>query len=174
MSFVDDNLMQGEEIVYRANLHWAVFIIPAILTVSVYLTIIGIPLLILAFISYKTAEFAVTNKRVLIKVGLIRRSSLETLLQKVEGIHVEQGIFGRLLDYGTIVVKGTGGTSNPFKTIEAPFEFRKKVQEQVEIVLRPQAPSNTISSHKGNYCVNCGTGIQAGSKFCNNCGKQVG
>ena len=84
-----------------------------------------------AFISFKTSEFGITNKRVLIKVGFIRRNSLETLLTKVEGIQVNQGILGRIFNYGTIMVKGTGGTSNPFHKIEAPMEFRKKVQEQI-------------------------------------------
>ena len=87
-----------------------------------------------AFIRFKTAEFGITNKRVLVKVGFIRRTSLETLLTKVEGIQINQGIMGRILNYGTIIVKGTGGTSNPFHKIEAPFEFRKKVQEQIAMI----------------------------------------
>ncbi|HKC53154.1 MAG TPA: PH domain-containing protein [Burkholderiales bacterium] len=78
-----------------------------------------------------SSEFAVTNKRVLIKVGFIRRHSLELLLQKVEGIGVDQGIWGRVFDYGTIMVTGTGGTKEPFKNIAAPLEFRKQVQSRV-------------------------------------------
>jgi len=86
-----------------------------------------------SFISFKTSEFGITNKRVLIKAGFIRRNSLETLLTKVEAIQVNQGILGRILNYGTIIVKGTGGTSNPFHKIDAPLEFRKKVQEQIAL-----------------------------------------
>src|SRR5258706_11991105 len=78
-----------------------------------------------------SSEFAVTNKRVLIKVGFIRRHSLELLLQKVEGIGVDQGIWGRAVDYGTIMVTGTGGTNEPFKNIAAPLEVRKQVQSRV-------------------------------------------
>ena len=69
----------------------------------------------------------------MIKTGFIRRNSLETLLTKVEGIQVNQGMLGRILNYGTIIVKGTGGTSNPFHKIDAPLEFRKKVQEQIAL-----------------------------------------
>jgi uncharacterized membrane protein YdbT with pleckstrin-like domain len=72
----------------------------------------------------------VTNRRVLIKVGFIRRHSLELLLPKVEGIAVDQGILGRILGYGTIIVTGTGGTKEPFRNIIAPMEFRKMVQQQ--------------------------------------------
>jgi len=87
---------------------------------------------IFTFISYKTSEFGITNRRVLIKVGFIRRKSLEIFLTHVEGIFVKQGILGRILNYGTIIVNGTGGTKTPFHNIRAPLEFRKKVQEQIE------------------------------------------
>ena len=87
-----------------------------------------------SFIDYKTSEFGITNKRVLVKVGFIRRNSLEVLLTKVEGIQVKQGILGRILDYGSIVVSGTGGSKDPFSKIPAPLEFRKRAQEQVAAV----------------------------------------
>jgi len=185
MGFIDDNLMSGERIIYRTRIHWSIFIMPAILTVAVlsafggkpilkilgvFCVLVGMPWLIMAFISYKTSEFAVTNKRVLIKIGLIRRESLETLLQKVEGIHVEQGIIGRIFDYGTIIVKGTGGTSNPFNTIQAPFEFRKKVQEQVEVSLG-QNQTAVVGTAPQAFCTQCGAGLQAGGNFCSKCGK---
>jgi uncharacterized membrane protein YdbT with pleckstrin-like domain len=64
----------------------------------------------------------------LIKVGLIRRHSLELLLQKVEGIGVDQGILGRILGYGTITVSGVGGTQEAFRMISNPLEFRRQVQ----------------------------------------------
>ena len=76
----------------------------------------------------RTSEFAVTNKRVVIKVGLIRRHTLELLLAKVESIGVEQAVLGRILGYGTIVVVGTGGTRESFTNIAQPLEFRKQVQ----------------------------------------------
>jgi uncharacterized membrane protein YdbT with pleckstrin-like domain len=83
-----------------------------------------------SYINFTSSEFGVTNRRVLIKVGFIRRHSLELLLPKVEGIAVDQGILGRILGYGTIIVTGTGGTKEPFRNIAAPMEFRKMVQQQ--------------------------------------------
>ena len=77
------------------------------------------------------SEFAVTNKRVLIKTGWIRRHSLEILLSKIEGIRVEQDVLGRMWDYGTIVVSGTGGSKEPFHRIAEPMLFRRRVQDQI-------------------------------------------
>ncbi len=84
-----------------------------------------------AIVDWRTSEFAVTNKRVLIKTGWIRRHSLETLLTKVEAIGVEQGIFGRALDYGTIIVSGTGGSKEVFHMIDSPMMFRRRVHDQI-------------------------------------------
>jgi uncharacterized membrane protein YdbT with pleckstrin-like domain len=146
MGYIDENLMNGEKVVYRTKLHWIIFLGPIIFIIFAFMffvigkeiaavgllfLLIAIVWAVIVFIHFKTSEFGITNKRVLIKVGFIRRTSHETLLSKVEGINVNQGLWGRIFNYGTISIKGTGGTSNPFQKIEAPMEFRKKVQEQI-------------------------------------------
>lgn len=151
MGFIDNNLMPQEHVVYRTRLHWIIFLGPVIFTVlGLALSIegdrsgpIGFPFFVISlfwgissFIKMVTSEFGITNKRVLIKVGFIRRESVDTLLAKVEGIHIHQGILGRILNYGTIVIRGTGGSSTPFKKIRDPLEFRQKVQEQISLSVR--------------------------------------
>lgn len=146
MGYIDENLMNGEQIIYRTKLHWILFLGPIafaiiafiffaggkdIAPVGILFFLIAIVWAVSVFISFKTSEFGRTNKRVLIKVGFIRRNYLETLLTKVEGIQVNQGILGRIFNYGTILIKGTGETSKPFHKIEAPMQFRKKAQEQI-------------------------------------------
>ncbi|HFD40657.1 MAG TPA: PH domain-containing protein [Anaerolineae bacterium] len=148
MSYVEENLMPGERLVYQSRLHRVIFVPPTLIAIvglllfggssdELCLTVSGVLLWlallngISAYISYKTSEFAVTNERVLIKVGLLQRRSLELLLTRIEGIGVEQGFLGRVLNYGTIVVSGTGGTREPFANITAPLEFRRQVQAQI-------------------------------------------
>jgi membrane protein YdbS with pleckstrin-like domain len=162
MSYVDKNLMDGEQVFYRARRHWTIFggaiaflCVGVALSVGVRvwgpsewagdvsLIVLALGILatlikaIPAWIDRTTSEFAVTNKRVIIKVGWVRRRSLETLLSKVEGIEVNQGICGRVFDYGTIVITGTGGSKETFEQIGAPLLFRRKVQEQI-IALQAQ------------------------------------
>jgi Bacterial PH domain len=76
-------------------------------------------------------EMAVTNKRVLIKTGMAARRSLDMMLSTVESIGVEESVLGRMLGYGTVIVRGTGGTPETFLMIAHPQEFRKNVQEQI-------------------------------------------
>jgi uncharacterized membrane protein YdbT with pleckstrin-like domain len=73
-----------------------------------------------------------TNPHKNIKTGLLSRRTFELLLSKVESIGVEEGILGRLFGYGSVVVRGTGGTPEPFKTVSHPLEFRRQVQQQIE------------------------------------------
>lgn len=150
MGYVEDHLMPDETIIYKAKLHWAMFISPAVFTGLFLITfliltvsdvdalcgasfwlLIGFAALINALIDYFTTEFGVTDKRVIAKTGLIRRRSLELLLTKVESVRVDQPILGRLLDYGTITVVGTGGTKEKFKNIIDPMELRGRVHTQI-------------------------------------------
>lgn len=144
MGYIDTNLLDGEQVIYRAKRHWMVFFRSAVWAflafifigsgssgMGAFLVLLSVVDAIAALLEYKTSEFGLTNKRVLIKVGFISRKSLETLLSKVEGIQVDQGLIGRMLNYGTIIITGTGGTQSPFKKISDPFEFRKRVQEQI-------------------------------------------
>jgi uncharacterized membrane protein YdbT with pleckstrin-like domain len=142
MGYVDSNLLPNEHVTYRARLHRIIYLLPVcvlIVALAVALAsgswiaggilgLIGLLLLVPPWIRSISSEFAVTNKRVLVKVGLVRRHSLELLLQKVEGIGVDQGILGRILGYGTITVSGTGGTREAFRMIAHPLEFRRQVQ----------------------------------------------
>jgi uncharacterized membrane protein YdbT with pleckstrin-like domain len=118
-NYVQQSLSAGEQVVYEAKLHWMIFV-----SLKALLTLFIAPL-----IEFSTSEFAITNKRVIIKVGLITRRTLEMNLNKIESVNVNQGLLGRLLGYGTIVIVGTGGTKEPFADISDPLTFRKKFQE---------------------------------------------
>jgi uncharacterized membrane protein YdbT with pleckstrin-like domain len=76
-------------------------------------------------------EMAVTNKRVIVKSGLADRRTIELLLPRIESIAVEEPAMGRLLGYGTVIVRGTGGTPEVFPQIARPLEFREQVQRQI-------------------------------------------
>lgn len=150
MSFVDENLMPNETVVYRVRLHWSTFL-PAAFTfvLALFATyhnmrvfdgilyLVAAALIVAALINYLSSEFAVTNKRVIVKVGLLSRNSYELLLNRIEGIEVEQSILGRLLGFGTIIVRGTGGSKEIFYKIENPIQFRRKVQEQIAEIVSP-------------------------------------
>ena len=131
---------------FRGHLSRVIFISPSLIvlvglvvlaldgdiaSIGLILLAAGLAGFLSAFVRYQTSEFAVTNKRVIMKVGLIRRTSVEIVLNKIESIKVDQGIAGRIFDYGSIAIVGTGGTHDPFHRIAAPLQFRRTVQEQL-------------------------------------------
>jgi uncharacterized membrane protein YdbT with pleckstrin-like domain len=143
MSYVNKHLMSSETIIYQTKLNWTeynkgviIILIGLIFSSSngtsgYPFVMLGLIVLGITYLRINSSEFVVTDKRVLIKVGILKTKSLESMLNKVEGIHVEQGIIGKLVDSGSIIIKGTGGTNNPFSNIDKPFEFRNAVNEQI-------------------------------------------
>ena len=99
---------------------------------SIALLVCGVVAILMGMVRRNATEMAVTNRRVVIKTGLVSRKTIEMLLNKVESIEVSETAFGRMLGYGTIVVIGTGGTPDPFHKVAHPLEFRSHVQQQIE------------------------------------------
>jgi|WetSurMetagenome_2_1015567.scaffolds.fasta_scaffold111449_2 uncharacterized membrane protein YdbT with pleckstrin-like domain len=139
MGYVEKNLMEGERLIAKASLHWIVFLGAILWGLVILLFVIGSGsglLLILVLIGlgwaytyYSSAEFAVTNRRVIAKWGVISRHSVEMNLDKVEGVSVNEGIIGSKLGYGTVIVNGTGGSHEAFPSIANPLAFRKQILE---------------------------------------------
>ena len=142
-SYVNSHLDPGETVVHEDSLHWIIYLTPMIilgvgvgvaasglLAGGLALLVIGLFALLASWIRQISSEFAVTNRRVIIKTGFLSRRTIELNMSKVESIQVDQGIAGRLLGYGTITVIGTGGTREPFAQIDDPLSFRHAVQQQ--------------------------------------------
>jgi len=159
-SYVKKNLMNNEEIIHMAKVHWFIFI-PGITTiilsiiimskgismadevpnVAVPATILFIVLLIGGFLSLAKAfifkistELAVTTKRVIAKTGFISRDTVELNHSRVESFTVDQSIFGRIFNFGSIVIRGMGGGKTPIPNIDDPLRFRKEAMEIIDKV----------------------------------------
>ena len=140
MGYIESNLLPDERIVYKARLHWIIFWKPFALIVlgivfvfiqpivAAIVIAIGVFALISPIVDYATSEFGVTNKRVIIKVGFLRRRTLELLLKHVEAISVDQSVTGRILGFGSVTLTGTGGVREVFHNISSPLEFRRQIQ----------------------------------------------
>ncbi len=92
---------------------------------------IGAIVFIVGLVRRGATEMAVTNKRVIVKTGLANRRTLELLLPRIESVVVEEPAMGRVLGYGTVIVRGTGGTPEVFPQIAHPLRFREQVQRQI-------------------------------------------
>lgn len=202
MSYVESQLLAGESIRYRAHLHKILFV-PSFLVaalallaalisfagtdiwpVAAGLGVVALGMFLWELILYTGSEFAVTDRRVIIKVGWIQRRTLETMLGKVEALGVEQGLLGRLLGYGTITVTGTGGTQETFDRIASPLEFRKRVQAEAmaaddrRVQALPPSPlavnaAGIPAPREERECPYCAERVLARARVCRFCGRDL-
>jgi len=161
VSYVERHLIAGEEVVFQTKHHWIVMLWTLALGIVMDLAgIVGIAYLLnrqnldsgarnaglgaaaLALLAGSTlmiwgvlkrnaTEMVVTNKRVIVKTGIVTRRTFEMLLTRIESIAVEEPAWGRMLGYGTVILRGVGGTPDEFDLIAKPLAFRSYVQEQI-------------------------------------------
>jgi uncharacterized membrane protein YdbT with pleckstrin-like domain len=117
--YVNNHLIKDESVAFETKYHWVIF-----LTLKSLFTLTIAPMLQRAL-----SEFVITNRRIIIKTGFIARRTFEMNLSKIETVNVNQTVIGRILNYGSITIIGTGGTKEIFHNISKPLEFRKAFQE---------------------------------------------
>jgi len=125
-SYVEDALVGGERVLLQGRLSlWSVWHLLALGLVLLPVFGLGLIFWIIAYVRIKSTELAVTSKRLIVKHGFIRRSTIEINLSKVESIQVDQEMLGRMLNFGTLVISGTGTSHAPIPGIADPMAFRK-------------------------------------------------
>jgi uncharacterized membrane protein YdbT with pleckstrin-like domain len=151
-TYVERVLQPGEQVRYVAAIHWITYAPGLIvlliallfwyvarsvstegwqitlLVVSGAFGVVAVYLLFRAWFDRWITEIAVTDRRVIFKTGFIRRDTKEMQMDKIESVEVQQSIPGRMLDYGDVIIKGTGhGVFTRIKTIAAPLDMRNQI-----------------------------------------------
>jgi uncharacterized membrane protein YdbT with pleckstrin-like domain len=124
-SYVDRALIEGESVTYIG--HISLWSLAHLIILGFLLLPVGVGLVfwLVAYIRYKTTELAVTNKRVIAKFGFISRHTVELNINKVESIQVIQSVLGRIFNFGSLIIAGTGSQQAPIPGISDPMGFRK-------------------------------------------------
>lgn len=147
-SYTTATLQANERPLHHTTIHWmalmgsifgAAFALIVIVPIAMLaawkayywawlLLLVPVGILLAAAVGVKTSELVITDRRVLIKVGFIRRHTFEMFISKIESVAVYQGMMGRIFNYGTVEIRGTGGSAESFATIAAPLQFRDAIQ----------------------------------------------
>lgn len=141
-SYVESSLLPGEKVLYKGRLsvkaYWFTItmgffgaLIIGIAALSegsgkaIFFFLLFLWLMAYPYVARAVTELAITNKRVISKFGLISRKTVELRLDKIESLQVNQGVFGRMLNYGSIVLAGAGNPQAPIPSVDNPLAFRK-------------------------------------------------
>ncbi|MFO1018414.1 MAG: PH domain-containing protein [Hyphomonadaceae bacterium] len=128
MRYIDESLANGETIIRRGKWPtifwvgaWAALLLLGIIVVGVFM-------FAAAAIKMKTTDFAVTNRRVILKTGWLNRQTQELAVESVEGVSLNQSLIARLFGYGRVVVTGTGDAIIAFPPMARPVAFRRAIE----------------------------------------------
>lgn len=166
MRYIEESLTTKEKLVLATRPHWVV-LVPSICVLiaamliwnlipryffssqpmwhglyfndiaAILVALVGFYSLVKSYIFYTTSEYGITTTRVIMKMGWIQRNSIEIFLNRLEAVNVRQTLMGRIFNYGTVIIVGTGGTSDFYPNVPGPVHFRKVVQQEMAKVVDP-------------------------------------
>ena len=157
MGYAEKVLQPGETIAYRAHLHWIIYLAGlfflalaaaaaigavalkgqgeavriGLLLAALIALVVGLTHIVRAWLVAANTEIIVTTRRIIYKTGFISRNTVEMNLDKVESVLVQQGLTGRLLDYGTVIVRGVGSGLEPVRLVSHPLQLHRHVSAPV-------------------------------------------
>ena len=136
MSYIEQSLSTGEKVEALFKLHRFAWI-PMGIWIILGLITLGLtwPVALYEYLRLRCLEQGVTNKRVILKRGIISRKTEEMKLKSIETVEIEQGILGRIFGFGTVKITGRGISDVIFKGIDDPMA----VKRQIESVSNPVA-----------------------------------
>jgi uncharacterized membrane protein YdbT with pleckstrin-like domain len=152
-NYISKNLLPDEKIIYRTKKHWIIFLTPLVLTlmtlffylnsndyivrISYILALVTLLHWLNQFLLYYASEFAITDKRVMMREGFFYRHTNETRLSSIANVGINQSLLAQLLSYGTVFINTFGGETDAFTELDEPIVFQKKLQELLYAIKPP-------------------------------------
>ena len=149
--YINSNLAPNEFLIDETRFHWTILIQPILfitltmifgillydnigifaLYLGCGLLIIGILLFLSCLKKYLGTEMALTNYRLVIKTGFISREALDISLKQVEGVQIKQTVMGRIFNYGSLQIRGTGSGKISYSKVTDPYSFQKSINDAI-------------------------------------------
>ncbi len=149
MTYINSILEPGEKVRYQTTVSWTTYMAAILLAIcalasllagasyaemvniswfaAIVFAVAAIVAFLPAWFRRWTTEIAVTDRRIILKRGLIRRHTVEMNMQKVESVDVDQTVIGRLFNYGNVTIRGTGSSFEKLRMIDSPLKLRTTV-----------------------------------------------
>ena len=144
MPYVQVTLLENEKVLLETKLSYWAFTKPILaalisiafsyaaftndmITLGCWFAVVVPNIAIYIWLVRRSTEMAVTDMRVLIKTGVVKRDTQELYLTRVEGVEVDQSVMGRLLGFGDLRVRGVGTEIATVRNAAQPMAFRKAV-----------------------------------------------
>ena len=151
MSYLDKVLQPGETVLVKTHPHWIVLLSPILMillgvivaiasfavlsgqpamggyAVGGLVALFGLGTLAVRMLVRASTEFCVTDRRIIVKRGILSLHTVELNVDKVESVDVDQSLFGRMFDFGMVTIHGVGARWDPIPLISDPLGFRNAI-----------------------------------------------
>jgi uncharacterized membrane protein YdbT with pleckstrin-like domain len=147
MSAITENLMPNEQILVDTQLHWIIFLWPALISCllsyfmfkqHIYFALNYAAIAIIAylltnvFIQYISTQFILTSARVIKKTGFFSSQTWDIGLSRIEGVRLQQSLLGKMMGFGDLVVSGIGGDQISLAILDQARVFQQQVFQAME------------------------------------------
>lgn len=154
MGYLETLLGEKESIVFKTRQHWmviwgTVFVNGLLFLIILAISLVFVPttsglsslgLLLLLFPGYRliidllnwwNEVYVVTNRRVIQLEGIFNKRSIDSSLEKVNDVLLDQSVLGRVLNYGTVeILTASEAGRNTFHRVADPVLFKKTMLNQ--------------------------------------------
>jgi len=129
VSYIQDSLSAGEKVEALFKLHWFAWV-PMYVWLLLGIVTLGLTwfIALYEFLRLKFTEQGVTNKRVVLKKGIISRKTEEMKLTSIETVEINQGVWGRIFGFGTVKVTGRGISDVVYRGIDDPMAVKRQIE----------------------------------------------
>lgn len=132
--------------IYKARLHWIIFLWPLVAFIAclymaytyqlvyelaLYGAIMSLIWLFMMWIAYEFSMLTIKKKQVILRAGVIIRKTTDIPMDKIESIDIRQSLLGSLLKFGSLIITGTGGTKQTIATVSRPLTCRRFIEQQM-------------------------------------------
>jgi uncharacterized membrane protein YdbT with pleckstrin-like domain len=157
VAYPDELLVPGEEIITHRHPHWKMMVVPVLVLLlvvglgSFLAALIGaqtwglwarIVVLVIALavvvrftlvplIRWRTTHFVITNRRVLVREGLITRRGMDIPMRRITGVQFRQSLFERLFGVGTLVMESASDDPLEFEDVPGVEEVHGLLYQEV-------------------------------------------
>ena len=136
----------NDESIYEGKLHYIIFVWPVAITLFGLLVLYFLPMLkipgiifliagiingLLFYGAYKYSFLQIKKNSLQVQTGVFTRQNMTIPFSKIETVDIRQSILGALLNYGSIIIIGTGGTKNFFQNISEPLTCRRNIEQRL-------------------------------------------
>jgi uncharacterized membrane protein YdbT with pleckstrin-like domain len=143
VAYPDGLLVEGEQVVVHRHPHWRMLVVPVLVLLLVVggtsflaalvsaqswavwawlgLAAAGLALIgrftVFPVVRWRTTHFVVTNRRVLVREGVLTRHGMDIPLRRISSVQFRNSLLERMLGSGTLVIESDSDESLEFDDV---------------------------------------------------------